>query len=193
MNSLNLNFNFTRSADHANSNYTVKAELIDMADQSVVQDILFQVLPGQSAYSAKLFLSKLIQYQVNLKRVDGAPLFMAYPYQFEMGYISQTDYSYTSELSDVVFKPVSITATVVCQKTEIIPTLHGYYRTVWDDQWRQIDIINGVLNLNSELNATYELGLIVDGQMQTSTYLFDAGTLNFNFNLDDANCSKMGW
>ena len=190
---VNLNFNFTRSADHANSNYTVKAELIDMADQSVVQDILFQVLPGQSAYSAKLFLSKLIQYQVNLKRVDGAPLFMAYPYQFEMGYISQTDYSYTSELSDVVFKPVSITATVVCQKTEIIPTLHGYYRTVWDDQWRQIDIINGVLNLNSELNATYELGLIVDGQMQTSTYLFDAGTLNFNFNLDDANCSKMGW
>jgi len=104
-----------------------------MADQSDVQDILFQVVPGQSAYSAKLYLSKLIQYQVNLKRVDGAPVFMAYPYQFVLGYITQTDYSYTCELSAVVLKPVSITATVICKKTEIIPTLHGYYRTVWED------------------------------------------------------------
>ena len=190
---VNLNFSFTRSTDLPNSTYTVKAELINMADQSDIQDILFQVLPGQTAYSTKLFLSKLIQYQVNLKRVDGAPVFMAYPYQFVLGYISQTDYSFTSELSDVVFKQVSITATVICKKTEIIPTLHGYYRTVWEDQWKQIDIINGVMNINSELNATYILGLIVDGQMQTGTYLFDPGTLNFNFNLDDANCAKMGW
>ncbi len=190
---VNLNFSFTRSADLPNSTYTVKAELINMADQSDLQDILFQVVPGQSTYSVKLFLSKLIQYQIKLKRVEGAPIFMAYPYEFVLGYISQTDYSYTSELSDVVYKPVSITATVICKNTEIIPTLHGYYRTVWEDRWKQTDIINGVLNINSELNATYVLGLIVDGEMQTGTYLFDAGTLNFNFNLDDANCSKMGW
>ena len=190
---VNLNLSFTRSAGLPNSTYTVKAELINMADLSDVQDILFQVVPGQSAYSVKLYLSKLIQYQVNLKRVDGAPVFMAYPYQFVLGYITQTDYSYTCELSPVVLKPVSITATVICKKTEIIPTLHGYYRTVWEDQWKQTDIVNGVLNINSELNATYVLGLIIDGQMQTGTYLFDATNLNFNFNLDDVNCAKMGW
>ena len=190
---VNLNFNFARSSDLPNSTFTVKAELINMADQSDVQDIIFLVLPGQTAYTTRLFLSKLIQYQVNLKRVDGAPVFMAYPYQFVLGNITQTDYSYSSTLSPVVLKPVSIKITVVCKQTEIIPTLHGYYKTVWDDQWQQTDIVNGILNLTSEINATYVLGLIVNGQMQTDNYLFDDSTLNFNFNLDDADCSKMGW
>lgn len=190
---VNLNFNFTRSSDLPNSTYTVKAELINMADQSDVQDIIFSVVPGQSAYTTRLFLSKLIQYQVNLKRVDGAPVFMAYPYQFVLGNITQTDYSCSSELSPVVVKQESFTVKVICKQTEIIPTLHGYYRTVWEDLWQQTDIINGVLNISCEINSTYVVGMIVNGQMQTGTYLFDASTLNFNFNLDDADCSKMGW
>ena len=93
----------------------------------------------------------------------------------------------------MVVKPESFTVKVICKQTEIIPTLHGYYRTVWEDLWQQTDIINGVLNISCEINSTYVVGMIVNGQMQTGTYLFDASTLNFNFNLDDADCSKMGW
>ena len=40
---VNLNFNFTRSADLPGSTYSVKAELINMADQSDIQDILISI------------------------------------------------------------------------------------------------------------------------------------------------------
>lgn len=191
--SVNLNFNFTRNINLPNSNYLVKAVLTNMADQSSAGEIIFHVIPGQTAYTTKLSLARDKQYKINLKRVDGAPLFMAYPYEFVPGTITQTDYTYDVELSDVVIKQLALKAKVVCDKTEIIPTLHGYYKTVWDDQWQQTDIVNGVFNLACQINATYVVGLIVNGKMETDTYQFDGTKLDFNFALDASNCATMGW
>ena len=189
----NLNFNFTRNADLPPGNYTVRAVLTNVDTGENEGEFDFQVKDGQSAYSAQLLLSKTKKYKINLKRQSGASVFLAYPYEFTPGTITQTDYTYAVELSGVVVKPVDITVKVVCNKSEIIPTLHGYYRTVWEDDWKELDLVNGAITMPSEMNATYILGLIVDGKMETMTSVVDATTYNFNFPLSSDNCAKMGW
>jgi hypothetical protein len=96
-------------------------------------------------------------------------------------------------LSNSVKKPVAIKLKVVCKKSEVIPTLHGYYRTVWEDQWKECDIVNGAMTITCEMGATYIVGLMVDGKMESTTYKIDGITFDFNFNLGDADCAKMGW
>ena len=189
----NFNFNFTRSTDLPGVNYTVKGVLTNMDNQNNEGEFLMVVKPGQANYSSTMILSRTKRYQLNLKRVGGTPDFIAYAYEFVLGAITQKDYNYTCELSNVVKKPVTIHLKVVCNKSEIIPTLHGYYRTVWEDAWQENDIVNGEITISCEMNSTYVIGLIVDGVMKTTTYKVDGTNFNFNFDLGDADCAKMGW
>ena len=189
----NFSFNFTRSSDLPDVDYTVKGVLTNMDNQNNEGEFLMVVKPGQASYTSTMVLSRTKRYQLNLKRVGGFPDFIAYPYEFVLGAITQKDYSYTCELSNVVKKPVTIYLKVVCNKSEIIPTLHGYYRTVWEDAWQENDIVNGEITITCEMNSTYVIGLIVDGVMKTTTYLVDGTNFNFNFDLGDADCAKMGW
>jgi hypothetical protein len=189
----NFNFTITRNADLPRGDYTVKGVLTNMDTKGNEGEFVFQVKEGQTAYSAKMNLSKLIRYQLNLKRVDGTPEYLVYPYEFEIGNITQKDYAYTCELSNSVKKPVAIKLKVVCKKSEVIPTLHGYYRTVWEDQWKECDIVNGAMTITCEMGATYIVGLMVDGKMESTTYKIDGTSFDFNFNLGDADCAKMGW
>ena len=189
----NFNFTITRNADLPKGDYTVRGMLTNMDTKSNEGEFVFQVKEGQTAYSAKMNLSKLIRYQLNLKRVDGTPEYLAYPYEFEIGNITQKDYAYACELSNSVKKPVAIKLKVVCKKSEVIPTLHGYYRTVWEDQWKECDIVNGAMTITCEMGATYIVGLMVDGKMESTTYKIDGTSFDFNFNLGDADCAKMGW
>lgn len=189
----NFNFNFTRNPDLPNIDYPVKGVLTNMDTQAVEGEFILQVKPGQSAYSAKMVLSRSKRYQLNLKRVAGAAEFIVYPYEFKLGAISQKDYPFNCELSNVVRKAVTIHLKVVCKQSEVIPTLHGYYRTVWEDEWKESDIVNGVITITCEMNSTYVLGLIVDGLMKTTTYKVDGTNYNFNFDLGDEDCAKMGW
>ncbi len=189
----NFNFNFTRSTDLPDVNYTVKGVLTNMDNQNNEGEFLMVVKPGQANYSSTMILSRTKRYQLNLKRVGGTPDFITYPYEFILGVITQKDYSYTCELSNVVRKAVTIHLKVVCNKSEIIPTLHGYYRTVWEDAWQESDIVNGEITITCEMNSTYVIGLIVDGVMKTTTYQVDGTNFNFNFDLGDGDCAKMGW
>ena len=188
-----FNFNFTRSTDLPDVDYTVKGVLTNMDNQNSEGDFLMVVKPGHVNYTSTMVLSRTKRYQLNLKRVGGTPDFIAYPYEFVLGAITQKDYSYSCELSNVVKKPVTIHLKVVCNKSEIIPTLHGYYRTVWEDAWQENDIVNGEITISCEMNSTYVIGLIVDGVMKTTTYKVDGTNFNFNFDLGDADCAKMGW
>jgi len=190
---VNFNFNFNRSPTLPNSDFMVKAVLTNMDTQNNEGEFIFQVKPGQTVYTSKMFLSKMKRYQLNLKRVSGALEFIAYPYEFVLGAITQKDYSYDCELSEVVLKSVNIKSKVICKQSEIIPTLHGYYRTVWEDDWKESDIVNGALTITCEMNATYIIGIIVNGEMKSTTYKVDGTNYDFNFNLNDEECSKMGW
>ena len=118
---------------------------------------------------------------------------MAYPYEFSLGNSLQKEYSFESELSPVVRKTITITAKVVCPKSEIIPSMHGYYRTVWEDEWKEADIKNGALTGECEINGTSQIGLIIDGKMEITTLKLDDKVLYFEFGLTDDECSKMGW
>ncbi len=190
---VNLNFNFTQSSEFPANSYKVKAEFSNFDNNSKEGSVIFQVKPGQTKYSAQVYLSKKKRYTLNLKRVEGETAFIAYPYEFNIGYISQPDYSFDSELSKVTLKDVTITAQVVCPKSEIIPSLHGYYRTVWEDEWKEGDIVKGVLKIKSETNATYIIGLIVNGTMETTTYKIDETNFKLEFKLSDWDCDQMGW
>lgn len=188
-----FNFNFTRGADLQDVDYTVKGVLTNMDNLNNEGEFLMVVKPGQARYSSTMILSRTKRYQLNLKRVAGTPDFIVYPYESDIGTITQKDYSFNCQLSGVVRKPVTIHLKVVCNKSEIIPTLHGYYRTVWEDAWQESDIVNGEITILCEMNSTYEIGLIVNGVMNTTTYKIDGTDFNFKFDLGDADCATMGW
>lgn len=190
---VNFNFHFTRNAGLPPTDYLVRADFINTATQQKEESLTFQVKQAQTDYPAQLFLSKKKSYKVNLKRVDGTPEFMAYPYEFNLGASLQNAYTFASELSPVVRKKVTITIKVVCPQSEIIPTLHGYYRTVWEEDWKEADIVNGVLTIECEMNSTYLIGLIMNGKMETGTYMIAENATNFEFKLSDEDCGKMGW
>lgn len=190
---MNLNFNFTRNANMPATDFRVKAEITNMETQKVESTVIFTVKPGKTNYIGQAFLSTEKRYKINLKRVEGADSFIAYPYEYIIGYLTKKDYLFESELSKVVVKNVTLTAKVVCPKSEIIPTLHGYYRTVYEDQWKEADIVKGILKIDVETNSTYIIGIIVNGKMETSTYKIEENNVNFEFKLGDYECSQMGW
>jgi len=190
---VNLKFHITRSSDLPTNDYTLKADFTNIDTQGDEGNLVFQLKTGQTDYTAQMFLSKKKNYKINLKRITGTPEFMAYPYEFSLGNSLQKEYSFESELSPVVRKTITITAKVVCPKSEIIPSMHGYYRTVWEDEWKEADIKNGVLTGECEINGTYQIGLIIDGKMEITTLKLDDKVLYFEFGLTDDECSKMGW
>jgi len=188
-----LNFHLTRSSDLPANDYSVKADFTDINTQGDEGSLVFQLKPDQTDYAAQMFLSKKKNYKVNIKRIEGTPEFMAYPYEFSLGSSLQKEYSFESELSQVVRKTVTLTVKVVCPKSEIIPSLHGYYRTVWENEWKEVDLKNGVLTGECEVNADYQIGIIMDGKMQIITVRIDEKDLDFEFKLTDEECSEMGW
>jgi hypothetical protein len=190
---VNMNFHFTRSSDLPANDYSVKADFTNLTTQADEGTLVIQLKQGQTDYTAQMFLSKNKAYKVNLKRIAGTPEYMAYPYEFRLGYISQNSYSFSSELSPVVRKTVTLTAKVVCKQSEIIPTLHGYYRTVWENDWKEGDIKNGVLTITCEINATYLIGMIINGKMEVTEYKINESDANFEFKLTDQECATMGW
>lgn len=190
---VNLNFHFTRSSDLPANDYSVLAAFTNVATQADEGTLVFQLKQGQTDYTAQMFLSKTKTYKINLKRIAGKPEFMAYPYEFLLGSNLQNSYSFSTELSPVVRKTVTLTVKVVCKQTEIIPTLHGYYRTVWENDWKEGDIKNGVLTFNCEINATYLVGIIINGKMEISEYKINESDSNFEFKLTDQQCATMGW
>lgn len=190
---VHFNFHFTRNASLPPTDYLVRADFINTATQQKEESLTLQVKQAQTDYPAQLFLSKKKSYKVSLKRVGGTPEFMAYPYEFNLRAPLQNAYTFASELSPVVRKKVTLTVKVVCPQSEIIPTLHGYYRTVWEEDWKEADIVNGVLSIECEMNSTYLIGLIMNGKMETATYMIAENETNFEFKLSDEDCGKMGW
>jgi hypothetical protein len=188
-----LNFSFTRSAQLPAGDYPVKIEFTNTLNGDPEGNLVFQVKSNQTEYSSEVFLTNTKRYQLNIRRVDGGAEFMAFPYEFKLGSNLQSSYSFAAELSPVVRKTVRLTVKVVCDKSEIIPSLNGYYRTVWEKDWKEAEIKNGALTITCEMNATYVVGLIVDGKMETEEYTINETDRDFEFKLDDEACGKMGW
>ena len=45
----------------------------------------------------------------------------------------------------------------------------------------------------AEMNATYEIGMILDNKMTDSTFTVNSQNIEMTFELDPADCEKMGW
>ena len=184
---LNRNDNFT------SNDLKIRADITDKATKKVEKSLIFNVNSSDNIYQEELLLSNKKSYNLNLKRVKGSAAFMASPYEFDLGNTLQNEYNIGTSLEPVVKSTLTLNVKVVCPKSEIIPTLHGYYRTVWEDDWKECDIINGTLTIECELNATYYVGLIIEGNMEVTTYKFEEGKTDFLFELSESKCSKMGW
>ncbi|MEA1875643.1 MAG: hypothetical protein U9N86_02150 [Bacteroidota bacterium] len=81
---------------------------------------------------------------------------------------------------------------VICPAGEILPTIQGYYR-IPGENWKELFIVVGNLVMYAEMYATYEVGMILDGQMTDSTFTVTGTQIEMNFDLDPADCEKMGW
>jgi hypothetical protein len=188
-----FNFHFDRAADLPIKAYPIRIDFTNPTTKKVEATTTINVDPGQDDYAVKMFLPNNINYKVNIKRVDNSPDFMAFPYEFRTNNTLEPEYSYTTELSAVVHQNVRITLKVVCAQSEIIPTLHGYYRTEWEDSWHETDMVNGVLAIECEMNAAYIIGMIINGKMEVVHYQIKETDLNLEFKLTDEQCAVMGW
>lgn len=190
---VNLNFDFNRDAGFINSDFYLRADLVNTESGDKEDAVTFHVLPSVQKYNAELLVTNKNHYTLNLKRVDGSVLFSAYPYEFSLDAGSQSDFSLSTHLSAVSLENINLSVRVVCGQSEIIPSLHGYYRTVWDDVWNEADIVNGKLSGIYEFNSTYVVGIILNGKMETMTYLLDKKDIDMVFPLEDGQCAMMGW
>lgn len=99
---------------------------------------------------------------------------------------------YSILLKPTELVPVHFLVKVVCPGGEILPTVQGYYRIPGQD-WIEMNIISGNLNLTVELGLTYEVGMILGGVMIDSTFTVDKTENDLTFPLDASDCEKMGW
>jgi hypothetical protein len=118
--------------------------------------------------------------------------FSPIPFKIDIPDPSNTPPAWQVVLKPTVLLPVHFRVKVVCPGGEVLPTVQGYYRVPGDD-WREMNIISGDLTINIELGLTYEVGMILGGQMIDSTFTVDKQENVLNFALSPEDCQKMGW
>jgi hypothetical protein len=129
---------------------------------------------------------------IKVTRANPAIRFNPDPYKLDILDPSLSLSPFAFRLLPTVLAPVHFLVKVVCPGGEVLPTVQGYYR-IPGEEWREMNIISGHLNLNLEIGLTYEVGMILGTVMIDSTFTVTQPENNLTFPLDPADCKRMGW
>jgi hypothetical protein len=149
--------------------------------------------PPANTVPVSLALPKNEQYDVRIMRTGSGQKFQMYPYQFSIEQACFDGAVWDADISPVVEQLIIFNVTVACPSTEILPTLQGFYRLVWEDDWHNAEIVNGRIEMVLEMNGTYEIGLIIDGEMKIKEFKVTDTENDIIYELSEEECSKMGW
>ncbi|MFC2132837.1 hypothetical protein ACFLRG_03465, partial [Bacteroidota bacterium] len=125
-------------------------------------------------------------------RNDQNKKFIPKPYRIDLPSYNETPGQWTVELHPVEMVFVNFLFKVVCPSLEIYPTGQAYYR-IPGESWIGLNIIDGRFTIEVEFGATYEVGMILDGEMTASAFIFDKTDYDLIFDLGEDDCEKMGW
>ena len=186
-----LNINYEGGFE--NDPIELKLRFIDNQTKSIYKEKILTLTPPTNNISFSEIFPKEQMFQMQILRTGSGQTFHAYPYLFPLDQTCTNSLYLHVTLSPVVEQFVVSNVTVECPSAEILPTLQGFYRLVWEDDWHGAEIVNGFIGLNLELNGTYEVGIIIDNKMKIQEYKVTNAVNNIIFELDDEECDKMGW
>ncbi|NOY95468.1 MAG: hypothetical protein GXO81_03655 [Chlorobi bacterium] len=187
----NLVFDFT--GPFGGSNIYFEVEVRDEQTGAVIESYILQCSETNTTIPFSIVLPNDKTVYLKLKRVAGETKFHVYPYEISVGMPCQQNLTWNMEISPVVMQLVNVNVLITCPNAQIIPSFKGYYRLVWEDEWKEVDLVYGSASLNMELNGTYELGIIIDGKMISKEYIVTGPDLSLEFELDDQECGTLGY
>ena len=185
-------FDFDIDESFGNRQLFVRVDFENLSSNRVEQSLVFPISRENAKISKKLVLDENKNYRINLKRIAGKELFMAYPYQLTIGSGKETT-TFFSEITPVQKREVNATIKVQCGSSIVFPTLNGLFRAVWDDHWKEIEIQDGIFTQIFKIGGTYEIGTIFEGELVSTKYVFDETEIDITLEMKGGFCDSMGW
>ena len=187
----NLNINYVSS--FGSEDIELKLLFMNALTNTVIKQNILSFSPSTNLVPFSIVLPKNEQFKVHIMRTTTGPNFQAYPYEFDIAADCYNILEWDIDLSTALKQLITFNVTVDCPGVEILPTLQGFYRIVWEEDWHSSEIVDGFIEMMLEMNGTYEIGLIIDGEMKIKEYHV-TDIINFiNYELSDEECEKMGW
>ncbi len=186
-------FEFNFSGQFPSGDIDFKVEVRDETTNNLIENIYLKCSETELLVPFNIVLAKSERAYLKVKRVVSGTKFHVAPYEFSIGDVCQKGLTWNVDISPVEMITVDINVKAVCPDTEIIPTLTGYYRLVWDEEWNEVELVYGNTTLDLEKNGTYEMGIIVDGELVSEIYTITGPSLNLEFDLDQDQCDKFGY
>ena len=187
----NFNFNYTDSFE--NEAIELKLLFINKQSNNIDKQKIVSFQPPANTVPVSTVLPKNEQYNVRIMRTGSGQKFQMYPYQFNIDQTCSVGAVWDADISPVIEQLIIFNVTVACPSTEILPTLQGFYRLVWKEDWHNADIVNGLIEMVLEMNGTYEIGIIIDDEMKIKEYKVIDTVNDIVYELSEEECGKMGW
>lgn len=188
-----ITFDFDLDESFENRNLSIRADFLNLKTNKVDFSTTLIVSANNPITSTKVVLDKSTSYQINLKRVQNKEKFMALPYFLKVNPKTENSIIYQAELLPLVKKEVTANITLLCGSSIIYPSLSGMFKTVWDDEWKEIDIQNGQFTQVFEIGATYKIGTVFDGVLISTVYFIESTNIDLIMEMKGDFCDSMGW
>jgi hypothetical protein len=187
------NFNFNHTDSFNSGDLEFKLLFIDQQTKLTYKEKVISFQSSAVEVPFSIVLPKDEQYYVRIMRTGKGQKFHAYSYEFPIDKTCGEGLDWNVTLSPVEDILAAFNVTVECPTAEILPTLQGFYRTVWEEDWYNAEIVDGYIELFLEMNGTYQVGLIIDGEMKIEEYHVTETVNDIIYKLDEGECSQMGW
>ncbi|MCK5820558.1 MAG: hypothetical protein KAH17_01685 [Bacteroidales bacterium] len=169
----------------------IKVAWLDWKTEEIIKQREFDLSFSNPVIEYSEFLEdKPILMRVT--RNDPDALFVTDPFILKVPEIKNAPESWDVHLIKTNKQMIHAKLKVICPAGEILPTIQGYYR-IPGESWKELFILVGNLVMMAEMYATYEVGMILDGEMIDSTFTVTGTQIEMNFDLDPSDCEKMGW
>jgi len=183
--------NFSLDPEITREVLPIKVAYLDWRTEEVMHENLFDIHKDNPVLNYNTLVEEKPLF-IRVTRNDPNGLFVTDPFILRVPDPTNPTNDWRIDLIKTEKKLVHATLKVVCPAGEIRPTIQGYYR-IPGENWKELFIVGGNLLIMAEMKATYEVGMIFDGQMTDSTFTVTSQQINMNFELDPADCEKMGW
>lgn len=183
--------NFTKDDGLSRDPLPIKIAWLDWKTEEIIKQRNYELSFSSPVIEYSEFLEdKPVLMRVTRNDPDG--LFVTDPFIFKIPEPKNASDSWDIHLIKTNKQLIHAKLKVICPAGEILPTIQGYYR-IPGENWKELFIAVGNLVMYAEMYATYEVGMILDGQMIDSTFTVTGTQIEMNFDLDPTDCEKMGW
>ncbi|MBT3243433.1 MAG: hypothetical protein HN352_09790 [Bacteroidetes bacterium] len=183
--------NFVKGDGISKTSLPIKLAYLDWKTEEVMKESTHELELSNPVIEYSEFVEDAPLF-IRVTRNDPDGLFVTDPFILRVPDPKNPPLNWEVNLIKTEKKLVHATLRVVCPAGEIRPTIQGYFR-IPGEQWKELFIVAGNLIMYAEMNATYEIGMILDNKMTDSTFTVNSQNIEMTFELDPADCEKMGW